>query len=131
MAKKNNEIKENEELENEVVQDTTTEGSEAVEEIKENEIVDLESEKQDAKKQENASNTEQEAAMQFKEKAEKQLIVKEIFKDKYDEKVIYNPGDIFIESNKIQDKKPTKTEKGKYIVSKERYAELKRSLYVD
>lgn len=134
MAKKNNEIKENEELKEEVVQETTTETPEKVEEIKENEekeLVDSEEEKQDAKVQENASNTEQDAAKQVKEKADKQLTVKEVFKDKYDEKVVYNPGDIFIKSDKIQDKKPIKAENGKYKVSKERYEELKRSLYVD
>lgn len=139
MARKSNEIKENEELEKEVVQEATTETPEKVEEIKENEEKEtvnseevIEEPKQDAKVQENASNTEQEAKVQVTEDEVNKLpTVKEVFKDKYDEKVVYKIGDVFIESEEIEDKKPVKVEDGKYKVSKERYDELKRSLYVD
>lgn len=134
MARKSNEIKENEELEKEVVQEATTETPEKVEEIKENEekeIVNSEENvkesKKDAKVEEDASNAEQDA----KDETNKLPTVKEVFKDKYDEKVVYKIGDVFIESEEIEDKKPVKVEDGKYKVSKERYEELKRSLYVD
>lgn len=134
MARKSNEIKENEELEKEVVQETTTETPEKVEEIKENEEKEIvnseenvEESKQDAKVEEDASNAEQDA----KDEKNKLPTVKEVFKDKYDEKVVYKIGDVFIESEEIEDKKPVKVEDGKYKVSKERYEELKRSLYVD
>lgn len=139
MARKSNEIKENEELEKEVVQEATTETPEKVEEIKENEEKGtvnseevIKEPKQDAKVQENASNTEQEVKVQVTEDEVNKLpTVKEVFKDKYDEKVVYKIGDVFIESEEIEDKKPVKVEDGKYEVSKERYDELKRSLYVD
>lgn len=139
MARKSNEIKENEELEKEVVQEATTETPEKVEEIKENEEKGtvnseevIKEPKQDAKVQENASNTEQEVKVQVTEDEVNKLpTVKEVFKDKYDEKVVYKIGDVFIESEEIEDKKPVKVEDRKYEVSKERYDELKRSLYVD
>lgn len=103
-----------------------------VEEVKETtekvEIVDSNEEKQDVEMQENASNTEQATEVQV---TEENLTVKEVFKDRYDSTIIYNVGDVFIEDETLQNNKPTKAEKGKYKVSKERYAELKRSLYVD
>lgn len=95
-----------------------------VEEVKENEAV-----VEDAKVEENTSNEKQDAEVKVTEK--ENPTVKEVFRDKYDEKVIYNVGDVFIEDETLQDNKPIKVEKGKYKVSKERYAELKRSLYVD
>lgn len=114
MARKSNEIKENEEK-------GTVNSEEVIKEPK-----------QDAKVQENASNTEQEVKVQVTEDEVNKLpTVKEVFKDKYDEKVVYKIGDVFIESEEIEDKKPVKVEDGKYEVSKERYDELKRSLYVD
>lgn len=113
MAKKKvEEVKKNEELKENVATEVT-ENEEIVE---------------DAKNEENAYNEKQDAEVQV---TEENLIVKEVFRDKYDERVVYNPGDVFIESDKIEDKKPVKVEKGKYKVSKERYEELKRSLYVD
>lgn len=111
MAKKN-EVKENEELKKDVAQtEATIEIPEKVEDIENTEVSE-----QDAKVEENA---------------DKLPTVKEVFRDKYDEKVVYNPGDVFIEDETLQDNKPIKAEKGKYKVSKERYEELKRSLYVD
>ncbi len=116
MAKKNNEIKENIEEVKEITEEVVNE------EIEENnEVVE------DAKTEENASNTEEDAEMPLEEK----LTVKESFKDKYNDKVLYNPGDIFVVNEEIEDKKPVEVEKGKYNVSKERYEELQRSLYVD
>lgn len=114
MAKKNNEVIENEELKEEVVTETT----EKVEEPKTEEVVE-----------ENASNEKQDADVQTTEN--KVPIVKEVFRDKYNEKIVYNVGDIFIEDETIEDNKPVEAGKGKYKVSKERYEELKRSLYVD
>lgn len=111
MAKKN-EVKENEVLKENVAQtEATTETPEKVEDLENTEVSE-----QDAKVEENV---------------DKLPTVKEVFKDKYDEKVVYNPGDVFIESDEIKDKKPVKVGKGKYKVSKERYEEIKRSLYVD
>lgn len=104
MAKKKiEEVKENEELKENVATEAT-----------ENEKV-----VEDVKVEENASDEKENPT------------VKEVFRDKYDEKVIYNVGDVFIEDETLQDNKPIKAEKGKYKVSKERYEELKRSLYVD
>ena len=74
--------------------------------------------------------------VEVEEKVEKQTekklpTVKEVFRDKYNEKIVYNVGDTFIEDETIEDNKPVEAGKGKYKVSKERYEELKRSLYVD
>ena len=126
MAKKSNEIKEDEELKEKIATEATeneevTSTGETAEELVGEKI---EASAQDEKVEENAE-------MQDAQEVEKLPTVKEIFKDKYDEKVVYNPGDVFIESEEIEDKKPVKVEKGKYKVSKERYEELKRSLYVD
>lgn len=127
MAKKNNEVKENEELKEEVVTETT----EKVEEPKTEEVVEEKTETtvENAKVEENASNEKQDADVQATEN--KVPTVKEVFRDKYNEKIVYNVGDIFIEDETIEDNKPVEAGKGKYKVSKERYEELKRSLYVD
>lgn len=116
MAKKKiEEVKENEELKGNVATEAT-ENEKAVE---------------DAKVEENASNEKQDTEVQVTNEVNKLLVVRENFKDKYDEKVFYNPGDVFVEDETLSDNKPIKAEKGKYKVSKERYEELKRSLYVD
>lgn len=62
---------------------------------------------------------------------EKVVIVIEMFRDKYDANIVYNPKDVFIKDEKIEGNKPVKAGKGKYKVSKERYEELQRSLYTD
>lgn len=126
MAKKNNEVKENEELKEEVVTETT----EKVEEPKteettstgETEEVELAGDKIEAPLNEDAK-------VQATEN--KVPTVKEVFRDKYNEKVVYNVGDTFIEDETIEDNKPVEAGKGKYKVSKARYEELQRSLYVD
>ena len=126
MAKKNNEVKENEELKEEVVTETT----EKVEEPKTEETtstgktgeVELAGDKIEAPLNE-------EAKVQATEN--KVPTVKEVFRDKYNEKVVYNVGDTFIEDETIEDNKPIEAGKGKYKVSKARYEELQRSLYVD
>lgn len=66
-----------------------------------------------------------------KKEEEENIKVTEMFKDKYNSKVIYNVGDIFVKDSTLTDKKPVKEVEGKYKVSAERYEELKRSLYVD
>lgn len=126
MAKKNNEVKENEELKEEVVTETT----EKVEEPKTEETtstgkteeVELAGDKIEAPLNEDAK-------VQATEN--KVPTVKEVFRDKYNEKIVYNVGDIFIEDETIEDNKPVEAGKGKYKVSKARYEELQRSLYVD
>lgn len=126
MAKKNNEVKENEELKEEVVTETT----EKVEEPKTEETtstgkteeVELAGDKIEAPLNEDAK-------VQATEN--KVPTVKEVFRDKYNEKVVYNVGDTFIEDETIEDNKPVEAGKGKYKVSKARYEELQRSLYVD
>ena len=62
---------------------------------------------------------------------EKVVTVIEMFRDKYDANIVYNPKDVFIKDEKIERNKPVKAGKGKYKVSKERYEELQRSLYTD
>ena len=126
MAKKNNEVKENEELKEAVVTETT----EKVEEPKTEETtstgkteeVELAGDKIEAPLNEDAK-------VQATEN--KVPTVKEVFRDKYNEKVVYNVGDTFIEDETIEDNKPVEAGKGKYKVSKARYEELQRSLYVD
>ncbi len=139
MARTKNENKEKEEIKEEVVTETT----EKVEEPKTEEITstgetveELAGEKteapvEEAKVEENASKEKEDAKVQVTEETEKVPTVKEVFRDKYDEKVVYKIGDIFIEDKKITDNKPVKVKDGQYKVSEYRYAELKRSLYVD
>ena len=79
----------------------------------------------------NENKEKEDAKVQVTEETEKVPTVKEVFRDKYDEKVVYKIGDIFIEDKKITDNKPVKVKDGQYKVSEYRYAELKRSLYVD
>ena len=62
---------------------------------------------------------------------EKVVTVIEMFRDKYDANIVYNPKDVFIKDEKIEGNKPVKAGERKYKVSKERYEELQRSLYTD
>lgn len=126
MAKKNNEVKENEELKEAVV----TEITEKVEEPKTEEITSTgETEEVELAGDKIEAPLNEDAKVQATEN--KVPTVKEVFRDKYNEKIVYNVGDIFIEDETIEDNKPVETGKGKYKVSKARYEELKRSLYVD
>lgn len=128
MAKKKEEVKENEEL-----QEVVTETTEKVEEPKTEEVVteNTEATVEDAKVEENASNEKEEAEVQVTEATEKVPTVKEVFRDKYDSKVVYNVGDTFVLDESLEDNKPVKNGNKQYKVSKTRYEELKRSLYVD
>ncbi len=123
MAKKKEELKE------EVVTETT----EKVEEPKKEEVVEekIETTVEDAKIEENASNEKEEAKVQVTEKTEKVPTVREVFRDKYDSKVVYNVGDTFVLDESLEDNKPVKVRDKQYKVSKARYEELKRCLYVD
>lgn len=123
MAKKKEELKE------EVVTETT----EKVEEPKTEEVVEEKRETtvEDAKVEENASNEKQDAEVQVTETTEKVPIVREVFRDKYDSKVVYNVGDTFVLDESLEDNKPVKVRDKQYKVSKARYEELKRCLYVD
>ena len=139
MARTKNENKEKEEIKEEVVTETT----EKVEEPKAEEITStgetaeeltgepVEAPTEDAKVEENASNEKEEAEVQVTEETEKVPTVKEVFRDKYDEKVVYKVGDIFIEDETMTDNIPVKIKDGQNKVSTNRYNELKRSLYVD
>lgn len=139
MARTKNENKEAEEIKEAVATETT----EKVEEPKTEEITStgetaeeltgepVENAAEDAKIEENASNTEQDAPVQLTEETEKVPTVKEVFRDKYDEKVVYNVGDTFSIDESIEDNNPVKDGEKHYKVSANRYAELKRSLYVD
>lgn len=128
MAKKKEEVKENEEL-----QEVVTETTEKVEGPKTEEVVteNTEATVEDAKVEENASNEKEEAEVQVTEATEKVPTVKEVFRDKYDSKVVYNVGDTFVLDESLEDNKPVKNGNKQYKVSKTRYEELKRSLYVD
>lgn len=126
MAKKNNEVKENEELKEAVVTETT----EKVEEPKTEEITSTgETEEVELAGDKIEAPLNEDAKVQATEN--KVPTVKEVFRDKYNKKIVYNVGDIFIEDETIEDNKPVEAGKGKYKVSKARYEELKRSLYVD
>ena len=126
MAKKNNEVKENEELKEAVVTETT----EKVEEPKTEEITSTgETEEVELAGDKIEAPLNEDTKVQATEN--KVPTVKEVFRDKYNEKIVYNVGDIFIEDETIEDNKPVEAGKGKYKVSKARYEELKRSLYVD
>lgn len=131
MARTKNENKEAEEIKEEVVTETT----EKVEEPKTEEITStgepVEAPAEEAKVEENAFNEKQEAEVQVTNEVEKVPTVKEIFRDKYDGRIIYNVGDTFILDEKLKDNKPVKVKDKQYKVSKERYEELQRSLYVD
>lgn len=121
--------KKKEELKKEVVTETT----EKVEEPKTEEVVEEKRETtvEDAKVEENASNEKEEAKVQVTEKTEKVPTVREVFRDKYDSKVVYNVGDTFVLDESLEDNKPVKVRDKQYKVSKARYEELKRCLYVD
>lgn len=126
MAKKNNEVKENEELKEAVVTETT----EKVEEPKTEEITSTgETEEVELAGDKIEAPLNEDTKVQATEN--KVPTVKEVFRDKYNEKIVYNVGDTFIEDETIEDNKPVEAGKGKYKVSKARYEELKRSLYVD
>lgn len=122
MAKKKEELKE------EVVTETTKKVEEPKEEVVEEKT---ETTVEDAKVEENASNENEEAEVQLAEKTEKVPTVREVFRDKYDSKVVYNIGDTFVLDESLKDNKPVKARDKQYKVSKARYEELKRCLYVD
>lgn len=112
MAKKKDELKE------EVTTEVTENTAEITAEVEEN--------------IENVENTTEEIVENVEEEKEIKLpTVKTSFRDKYDRNVVYNPGDVFIESVEIKDNKPCKVEDGKYKVSMERIQELKKCQYVD
>ena len=86
MAKKKEEVKENEELQEEVVTGETEE-------------VELDGDKIEAPLNEDAK-------VQATEN--KVPTVKEVFRDKYDSKVVYNVGDTFVLDESLEDNKPVK-----------------------
>ncbi len=136
MARKNNEVKENEELKENVATEATeneavTSTGETAEEIKgesveapaaaEEKIEEVE----DAKVEENASNTEEDAEVQVKEDV---VVANTSFNDKYTG-TKYAKGTEFvvvdeeIETEKISDKK--------YKLSAKRAEEIKAKGYID
>lgn len=135
MARKNNEVKENEELKENVAteateNETVTSTRETAEEIK-GESVEAPAaeekieEAEDAKVEENASNTEEDAEVQVKEDV---LVANTSFNDKYTA-TKYVKGTEFvvvdeeIETEKISDKK--------YKISAKRAEEIKAKGYID
>jgi hypothetical protein len=134
MAKKNNEVKENEELKNEVAAEVT----EKVEEQKNEDVVTEKTETTaenatvaEIATVENATDIDDGTTEKATEETEKVPTVKEAFRDKYDDKVVYNVGDTFSIDESIEDNKPVKDGEKHYKVSANRYAELKECLYVD
>ena len=126
MAKKKEEGKENEELQEEVVAETT----EKVEEPKTEEITSTgETEEVELAGDKIEAPLNEDAKVQATEN--KVPTVKEVFRDKYDSKVVYNVGDTFVLDESLEDNKPVKDGDKQYKVSKTRYEELQRSLYVD
>lgn len=135
MARRSNEIKENEELKENVAteateNETVTSTGETAEEIK-GESVEAPAaeekieEAEDAKVEENASNTEEDAEVQVKEDV---LVANTSFNDKYTA-TKYVKGTEFvvvdeeIETEKISDKK--------YKISAKRAEEIKAKGYID
>lgn len=136
MARRNNEVKENEELKENVATEATeneavTSTGETAEEIK-GESVEAPAaaeekieEAEDAKVEENASNTEEDAEVQVKEDV---LVANTSFNDKYTG-TKYTKGTEFvvvdeeIETEKISDKK--------YKISTKRAEEIKAKGYID
>lgn len=127
MAKKNNEVKENEELKENVVTEATeneavTSTGETAEEIK-GECVEAPAE--DAKVEENASKIEEDAEVQVKENI---AVANTSFNDKYTG-TKYDKGTEFVivdedvETEKISDKK--------YKISAKRAEEIKAKGYID
>ena len=127
MAKKNNEVKEKEELKENVVTEATenevvTSTGETAEEIKGEGV---ETPAEDAKVEENASNTEEDAEVQVKENV---LVANTAFNDKYTA-TKYEKGTEFevvdeeIETEKISDKR--------YRISAKRAEEIKAKGYID
>lgn len=129
MARKSNEIKEKEELKENVAPEATenevvTSTGETAEEIKA-ENVEAPAVEEDAKVEENASNTEEDAEVQVKEDV---LVTNTSFNDKYTA-TKYVKGTEFvvvdeeIETEKISDKK--------YKISAKRAEEIKAKGYID
>ena len=127
MAKKNNEVKENEELKENVVTEATenevvTSTGETAEEIKGEGI---ETPAEDAKVEENASKIEEDAEVQVKENI---AVANTSFNDKYTG-TKYDKGTEFVivdedvETEKISDKK--------YKISAKRAEEIKAKGYID
>lgn len=127
MAKKNQEVKENEELKESVVteateNETVTSTGETAEEIKGEGV---EAPAEDAKVEENASNTEEDAEVQVKENI---LVANTAFNDrytgtKYDKGTEFVIVDEEIETKKISDKR--------YRISAKRAEEIKAKGYID
>lgn len=127
MAKKNNEVKENEELKENVVTEATeneavTSTEETAEEIKGEGV---EAPAEDAKVEENASKIEEDAEVQVKENI---AVANTSFNDKYTG-TKYDKGTEFVivdedvETEKISDKK--------YKISAKRAEEIKAKEYID
>lgn len=127
MAKKNNEVKENEELKENVVTEATenevvTSTGETAEEIKGEGV---ETPAEDAKVEENASKIEEDAEVQVKENI---AVANTSFNDKYTG-TKYDKGTEFVivdedvETEKISDKK--------YKISAKRAEEIKAKGYID
>lgn len=127
MAKKNNEVKENEELKENVVTEATenevvTSTGETAEEVKSESV---EAPAEDAKVEENASNTEEDAEVQVKENI---AVANDSFNDKYTG-TKYVKGTEFVvveedvETEKIADKK--------YRISAKRAEEIKAKGFID
>lgn len=134
MAKKNNEVKENEELKENVVTEAieneeVTSTGETAEEIKGESVEAPAEEKieeaEDAKVEENASNTEEDAEVQVKEEV---VVANTSFNDKYTG-TKYEKGTEFVivdeevKTEKISDKK--------YKISAKRAEEIKAKGFID
>lgn len=129
MAKKNNEVKENEELKENVVTEAieneeVTSTGETAEEIKA-ESIEAPAVEEDAKVEENEANTEEDAEVQVKENV---AIANTSFNDKYTG-TKYEKGTEFVivdeevKTEKISDKK--------YKISAKRAEEIKAKGFID
>ncbi len=112
MSKKNNEVKENEELKEEVVTETT-------EEVKEEE------------KETNSPETEEvKEEKETKKTTKNKLVANTSFNDKYTG-TTYEKGDEFIINKKYESKKAKELKAHQYEISEARAEELRKSKFVD
>lgn len=113
MSKKNNKLKENEELKEEVITETTEEVKEETKETNTTETTEEVKEEKETKKT-----------------AKNKLVANTSFNDKYTG-TTYEKGDEFIINKKYESKKAKEIKAHQYEISEARAEELRKSKFVD
>ena len=129
MSKKNNEVKENEELKEEVVTETT---EEVKEEAKETNTTETTKEVKEEAKETNTTETTEEVKEEktTKKSSKDKLVANTSFNDKYTG-TTYEKGDEFIINKKYESKKAKEIKAHQYEISEARAEELRKSKFVD